>query len=179
MTRAGELYGQSLYDLAVSESISDEILKEMETVKTIFAENPDYVTLLSEPSIPKKERLSLLDEAFGSSLQEYLLNFIKILVEKGLLRSFSACFKRYRASYNSDHGIEDAVVTSAIPLKADSFEQLKKKLEAMTGKTIVLRQKVDPDVLGGIKVELEDRLYDGTVKGRLKELGKKFDETVL
>ena len=179
MTRAGELYGQSLYDLAVSERISDEILKEMETVKVIFAENPDYVTLLSEPSIPKKERLKLLDEAFGGSLQEYLLNFIKILVEKGLLRSFSACFKRYRARYNSDHGIEDAVVTSAIPLKGESFEQLKKKLESMTGKKIILRQKVDPDVLGGIKVELEDRLYDGTVKGRLKELERKLDETVL
>ena len=179
MTRAGELYGQSLYDLAASESISDEILKEMEAVKEIFTDNPDYVTLLSEPSIPKKERLSLLDEAFGDSLQEYLLNFIKILVEKGLLRSFSACLKRYRASYNSDHGIEDAVVTSAVPLKESSFEQLKKKLEGMTGKKILLRQKVDPDVLGGIKVELEDSLYDGTVKGRLKELERKLDETVL
>ena len=179
MIRAGELYGQSLYDLAVSESISDEILKEMETVKSIFAENPDYVTLLSEPSIPKKERLGLLDEAFGDSLQEYLLNFIKILVEKGLLRNFSACFKRYRASYNSDHGIEDAVVTSAVPLRDDSFKQLEKRLEELTGKKILLRQKVDPDVLGGMKVELQDRLYDGTVKGRLKELGRKFDETIL
>ena len=179
MIRAGELYGQSLYDLAVSEKITDEILMEMEAVKSIFAENPDYVTLLSEPSIPKKERLSLLDEAFGDSLQEYLLSFIKILVEKGLLRSFSACFKRYRASYNSDHGIEDAVVTSAVPLKEDSFKQLQKKLESLTGKTIILRQKVDPGVLGGIRVELEDRLYDGTVKGRLKELGRRFDETIL
>lgn len=179
MIRAGELYGQSLYDLAVSENISDEILKEMETVKAIFADNPDYVTLLSEPSIPKKERLGLLDEAFGDSLQEYLLNFIKILVEKGLLRSFNGCFKRYRASYNSDHGIEDAVVTSAIPLKDDSFKQLQKRLESLTGKKIILKQKVDPGVLGGIRVELEDRLYDGTVKGRLKELGRRLDETIL
>ncbi len=179
MIRAGELYGQSLYDLAVAEGISDEILKEMEAVRSIFVENPDYVTLLSEPSIPKKERLGLIDEAFGDSLQVYLLNFIKILVEKGLLRSFSACFKRYRASYNSDHGIEDAVVTSAVPLKDDSFDQLKKRLESLTGKKILLKQKVDPDVLGGIKVELEDRLYDGTVKGRLKELGRRFEETIV
>ena len=70
-------------------------------------------------------------------------------------------------------------MTSAVPLKESSFEQLKKKLEGMTGKKILLRQKVDPDVLGGIKVELEDRLYDGTVKGRLKELERKLDETVL
>ncbi|MBR5944363.1 MAG: F0F1 ATP synthase subunit delta, partial [Lachnospiraceae bacterium] len=64
MSKAGDLYGQSLYDLAAEENLTDEILGEMEIIKGIFKENPDYITLLSEPSVPKNERLKLVDEAF-------------------------------------------------------------------------------------------------------------------
>ena len=79
-----DLYGQSLYDLASSENLADDILCQMQTVRKLFTENPDYVRLLTEPSIPKKQRLALLDEAFGSDMQPYLLNFLKILVENGI-----------------------------------------------------------------------------------------------
>jgi F-type H+-transporting ATPase subunit delta len=91
MSKAGDLYGQSLYDLAAEESLTDEILGEMEVVNEIFKENPDYVTLLSEPSVPKKERLQLVDEAFNGSLQPYLMNFIKILAAKFSCHFCSLC----------------------------------------------------------------------------------------
>jgi len=179
MTKAGDLYGQSLYDLALSENLTDDILGQMESVKEIFKENPDYITLLSEPSVPKKERLKLVDEAFDGQLQPYLLNFIKILVERGLLRQFSACSRRFRESYNKDHGIAEAIVTSAITLNDSQIDALKHKLESITGKKILLSQKIDASVLGGIRVDIEGKLFDGTVQGRLDELRKKVDETVM
>ena len=179
MSKAGDLYGQSLYDLAAEENLTDEILGEMEAVKGIFNENPDYITLLSEPSVPKNERLQLVDQAFDGSLQPYLLNFIKILIEKGLLREFSACQKRFRKSYNEEHGIADAVVTTAIALDERELGLLKDKLEKISGKKILLKQKTDPSVLGGVRVDLEGQLFDGTVKGRLSELRRRVDETVI
>ena len=179
MSKAGDLYGQSLYDLAAEENLTDEILGEMEVVKEIFKENPDYVTLLSEPSVPKHERLQLVDQAFDGSLQPYLMNFIKILIEKGLLREFSACQKRFRKSYNEAHGIAEALVTTAVALSSDQVTQLQEKLEKISGKTIVLKQKTDPSVLGGVRVDLEGQLFDGTVKGRLSELRRRVDETVI
>ncbi len=179
MTKAGDLYGQSLYDLALSENLTDDILSQMESVKEIFKENPDYITLLSEPSIPKKERLKLVDEAFDGQLQPYLLNFIKILIERGLLRQFSACTRRFKESYYKDHGIAEAMVTSAVALNDAQVEALKTKLEKLSGKKILLTQKTDETVLGGIRVEVEGMLYDGTVQGRLDELRRRVDETVL
>ena len=179
MTKAGEIYGKSLYDLSRSENLTDRILPEMETVKGIFSENPDYVRLLSEPSIPKKERLGLLDDAFTDSIHTYLLNFIKILTEKGILREFSACFKTFRKLYNDEHGISDAVVVSPNGLSADERTKLTEKLQKITGKKIILSEKKDPAVLGGIKVLVDDKLYDGTVQGRLNELKRRVDETVI
>ena len=179
MSVAGDLYGQSLYDLAAEENLTDEILGEMGAVKEILKENPDYVTLLSEPSIPKHERLQLVDQAFGGSIQPYLMNFIKILIEKGLVREFSACHKRFRKSYNEEHGIAEALVTTAIKLDDSQLAKLKEKLEKVSGKKILLEQKTDPDVLGGVRVDLEGQLFDGTVKGRLSELRRRVDETVI
>ena len=179
MSKAGDLYGQSLYDLAAESNLSDEILGEMEVIDGIFKENPDYVTLLSEPSVPKKERLQLVDQALGDGCQEYLLNFIKILIEKGILREFSACRKRYRRCYNLEHGIADALVTTAVALDDSQLSLLKSKLETISGKKVQLKQKVDSGVLGGVRVYLEGQLFDGTVKGRLSELRKRVDETVI
>ncbi len=179
MSKAGDLYGQSLYDLAAESNLSDEILGEMEVIKELFNENPDYITLLSEPSVPKKERLQLVDEAFADGCQEYLLNFIKILIEKGILREFSACHKRFRKCYNDDHGIADAIVTTAVALDDKQLSQLSEKLEKISGKKVLLQQKVDVNVLGGVRVDLEGQLFDGTVKGRLSELRRRVDETVI
>ena len=179
MIKAGEIYGKSLYDLAHEDALTERILSEMETVKGIFGENPDYIRLLSEPSIPKKERLGLLDEAFGDSVHAYLLNFIKILAEKGMLREFPACFKTYRKLYNDEHGIRDAMVISPNGLSDGERTKITEKLEKITGKKIILSEKKDPAVLGGIKVLVDGKLYDGTVQGRLNELKSRVDETVL
>ena len=179
MSKAGDLYGQSLYDLAAEENLTDDILGEMEAVKGIFADNPDYVALLSEPSVPRNERLGLVDEAFAGSLTAYHLNFIKILIEKGLVREYSACYKRFRKSYNEQHGIAEALVTTAVALDGAQLKLLEEKLEKISGKKVLLKQKTDPDILGGVRVDLEGQLFDGSVKGRLSELRKKVDETVI
>jgi len=179
MTTATSLYGQSLYDLAAEEGLSEEILKQMDAVNAIFKENPDYITLLLEPSIPRRERLGLLEEAFRDQLHPYLQNFLMILLENNLLRGFGSCCRTFRESYNKDHGIEEATVTSAIEMTDAQVDSLRAKLEQISGKKVILRQKVDGSVLGGLKVEIGGRLLDGTVMGRLADLRKKVSETVL
>ena len=179
MTTAWGLYGQSLYDLAVEEKADDQIMEELDAVRGIFAENPDYITLLCEPSIPVKNRTQLLDEAFGGQIHPYLLNFLKILVEKGMLRGFSTCCKSFRSSYNKDHNISEATVISAVPLTREQAGALQKKLEKISGKKVLLSRKVDAKVLGGLRVELDGKLFDGTVGGRLDELRRRVTETVL
>ena len=179
MTTATSLYGQSLYDLAAEEGLSEEILKQMDAVNAIFKENPDYITLLLEPSIPRRERLGLLEEAFRDQLHPYLQNFLMILLENNLLRGFGSCCRTFRESYNKDHGIEEATVTSAIEMTDAQVDSLRAKLEQISGKKVILRQKVDGSVLGGLKVEIGGKLLDGTVMGRLADLRKKVSETVL
>lgn len=179
MTQTARLYGCSLYELAASEALTDVLLAETEEVRTIFRENPDYVRLLSEPSIPKKERTDLIEAAFGNQVQRYLVNFLKILCERNIMNEYAGCCEEFVRRYNADHNIAEATVTSAVPLDDAQMKALTEKLEKLSGKKISLRQVKDPSVLGGLRVELEGRQLDGTVKGRLSGISKKLSEIVV
>ena len=83
MTKTALLYGGSLYDLAAEENLEEKLLEESSQIRKLFWENPEYVRLLSEPSVAIKERLDMIEEAFGESADRYLVNFLKLLCERG------------------------------------------------------------------------------------------------
>ena len=170
MTETAKMYGGSLYDLAAEEGLETRILGELDEVQQLLKQNPDYLRLLSTPSIPKKERCGLLDEALRGQVHLYVLNFLKILCEKGTLRELSGCARAYRIRYNQAHGILEAMAISAVPLTEQQRAALHAKLESLTGKTIDLKTKVDAKVLGGIRLDLEGTELDGTVQNRLAAL---------
>ena len=170
MTETAKMYGGSLYDLAAEEGLETRILGELDEVQQLLKQNPDYLRLLSTPSIPKKERCGLLDEALRGQVHLYVLNFLKILCEKGTLRELSGCARAYRIRYNQAHGILEATAVSAVPLTEQQRTALHAKLESLTGKTIDLKTKVDAKVLGGIRLDIEGTELDGTVRSRLAGL---------
>jgi len=179
MTEYARVYGGSLYDLAAEEQLTDAIKDQMQAVKAIFRENPDYIKLLSEPSIKKEERLDLIEKAFGEQAERYLINFLKILCEKNLLNELEGCADEFTRRYNADHNIAEAVVTSAVALSETQTEALTQKLEKLSGKKIYLTAKVNPNVVAGIKVELEGTELDGTLQGRLDSMSKKLSEIIV
>ena len=105
MTETARMYGGSLYDLAAEEGLDERILGELDGVTALLNGDAEYLHLLSIPSIPKKERCALLDEAFRGQVHLYVLNFMKLLCEKGALRELPGCARAYRLRYNEAHGI--------------------------------------------------------------------------
>lgn len=179
MTSHAKVYGGSLYELASEEQLSDAILEQMIEIKKLFRENPDYLKLLCEPSIKKEERLKMIEDAFGTQAERYLVSFLKMLCERNLLREYEGTVEEFTQRYNSDHNIAEATVISAVALSDSQTQALKAKLEKMSGKTISLSSKLDPSVIGGIKVMVEGKELDGTVMGRLDRISRKLDETII
>ena len=179
MTQTARLYGGSLYELAAEEKLTDTIMEQMQEIRKIFRENPDYMKLLCEPSLPKKERTGLVEEAFGSQAERYLVNFIKLLCERNILMEYAGCCDEFVRRFNADHNIAEAVVTSAVALSEDQMKALKERLEKLSGKKVSLVQKRDASVVAGLKVELEGKLLDGTVKSRLSGISRRMKETVI
>ena len=170
MTETARMYGGSLYDLAAEEGLEARILGELDEAVALFKANPDYLHLLSTPSIPKRERCGLLDEALRDQVHLYVLNFLKILCEKGTLRELPGCARAYRVRYNQAHGILEAAATTAVAMTEQQVKSLHEKLEKVTGRHIDLKTKVEPAVLGGIRLDIEGTELDGTVRSRLAGL---------
>ena len=82
MTETAKVYGELLYELALEEKLTDDILAELDCAAELFRENPQYSKLMLLPSVPKSERCAALDETFGGKVNQYLVNFMKLLVEK-------------------------------------------------------------------------------------------------
>ncbi|MBR2188941.1 MAG: ATP synthase F1 subunit delta [Eubacterium sp.] len=179
MTRTGRLYGGTLYDLVTEEGREEAFLDQMIQIRDLFREYPEYPGLLMEPSVPFSERAHLIDEAFGEGAEPYLVNLIKLLCEKGLLYEYAACTEEFESRYDAAHGISRAEVVSAVPLSGQQREQMKKKLEQISGRKIRLYEKVDPSVMGGVRIELDGRQLDGTVQGRLKGVTRRLNEAVV
>ncbi len=179
MTEAGSVYGQALYDLALSEGLTQIIRDQLEVLHQSFAAEPDFIRLLSTPALSKEERCQILDNSFRDKLQPYLLNFLKILTEKGYMRHFSDCCVAYRDCYNRDNGILPVKAVTAIPLTDDQKKRLSEKLSAITGKTIDLDIRIDPGVLGGIRLDYDGKRLDDTVSHRLDMVRNILKNTVL
>lgn len=179
MTQIAKNYGDALYELAKDEGLTDRLLRELKGVRDVFHVNPDYIRLLSAPNIPKPERLEQLDEAFSASVHPYLLNFLKLLCEQGHIGELRSCYVRFRARWAQDHGVVEATAVTAFPLRAEQVERISKKLGAITGERVDVFNRVEPAVLGGIRLEFNGRQLDGTLRQRLKGIEKTLSETVL
>lgn len=179
MTGIARVYGGSLYDLAAEEQLTGSILEQLTQVRQLFRDNPDYLRLLAEPSIPMAERLGLIEKAFGDQAERYLVNFIKLLCERGYLGDFGGCCDEFTRRYNADNGIAQVHVTSAVALTPEQEQALTAKLEQVSGKKVSLSVKVDPSVVAGLRVEMEGKQLDGTVAGRIADISKKIGEVIV
>ena len=179
MTQVGNVYGQALYSLAKDEGISEIVLEELQVLKKSFSDEPEFLRLLAAPNLTKEERCQILDNCLRGKVQPYLLNFLKILTEKGYARQFFQCCEMYESQYNEDHGILPVKAVTAIPLSKEQAEKLTKKLSSITGKTVKLENQVDADCIGGVRLDFDGKRLDDTVAHRLEAIGGLLKNTVL
>ena len=179
MTEIANVYGGALYDLAKDENLTEQLLSELKSLDEAFVQEPGFIGLLSSASLPKPQRVQVIEDSFRSKIHPYVLNFMKILTEKGYIRHFSGCCKVFRNRYNADHGILPVTAVTAVPLSDVLRKKLTEKIATVTGKQIELTCKVDPDCLGGVRLDYDGKRLDDTVSHRLDSVRSLLKNTVL
>ena len=179
MTGAGYVYGAALYRLAREESLARTVLEELEALEKSFSQEPDFLRLMAGPNLSKEERRAALDRCFRGNVHGYVLNFLKLLMEKGRFRQFPRCVSAFRELYYEECGILPVQATTAVPLTPEQAARLEARVGALTGKKICLTNRVDPAVLGGVRLDYDGKRLDGTVTRRLEGIRSRLADTVL
>lgn len=179
MSQIAGNYGQALFDLAKDERLDTQVLQELAALQEAFSREPGFITLLSAPNLPKQERCAVLDASFRDKVHIYVLNFLKLLTEKGYVRHFADCCKVYRQLYNRQHGILPVQAVTAVPMQKNQMDKLTEKLSHITGRKVELSCRVDPSVLGGVRLDYDGKQVDGTVQSRLDSVRDLLKNTTI
>ena len=133
-------------------------------------ENPEYMDFLVSPSIPRDERVGSLGGVFGGRVSEHVLSLVQLMCEKGHISAYDACVEEYRRLLHIRQSIVTARVISAVELTQDQKAALTQKLEKMSASSVQLFCEVDPSLLGGMIVEMNGKIMDGSLRNRLRDV---------
>ncbi len=178
MSELAQEYAGALFALSEEDGISDELREQVACTAALFAENRDLTRLLSSPSLTLAEKQACVTRAFGA-VHPHLLHFLLLLTERGYAQSIPACLDEYVTLWRRSRGVAVAVAESAVPLTDKQKKALTAQLSHRYGKTIELIERVNPALIGGVRVTVEGELLDNSIRARLDGVRARLSETVL
>ena len=179
-------YALALYELSSENTlITEDILQSNNTsniskiqeyydsllmIKKVVKSHPKYLLLLSDYNISANKRISMAEDAFESKVPSEVMNFIKLLIKNGSINILLDCIKEYEKLYENAISLSKASVISAVELTDEEKIKLEDKLKKMTGNKVEISYKIEPEIIGGLIINIDDKVYDGSVRYRLAKL---------
>lgn len=163
-------YARALLDVARAEGDTDRLSDELVRVAQAFGESEELQGALRDPLIPLHKKQSIINDLIGVRTSPVTVALVDMLVGVNRLKDFGAITKRMLELAAEQEGLVVADVRSAIELDDATQERLAAKLSAVTGKAVKLNVVIDPTVVGGLVAQVEDTLFDGSVRSRLLDL---------
>ncbi len=159
-------YAKALFDL---DRIKGSLIGDFESIIKVLNQSPKLVKFLKSP-ISLIEKKEVFQNLLGEKLDSMFINFIFYLIQKGRLDNLQSIGREYKRMANKCLGVWEVDIVSAVPIDADFELKLKQKLEKDFCKKISLNKKVNPKIIGGAILVIENEMLDWSVATRLKKL---------
>lgn len=168
-------YGEALFELAAENGKEEEFLSEIETLKGLLEENPEFGRLMNHPKILKEEKLKVLEEVFSGRISRELLGFLHLVVTKDRYGEIDGILDFFIDKVKQHQGIGIAHVATAISLNEAQKKEIEGKLLSTTSfSRMEMHYQVDEDLIGGMVIRIGDRVVDSSVKTKLFELQREL-----
>lgn len=166
-------YAESLFDLAKEENAIHTYQKDIEKVQDVF-EDDVFVRFFSHVSIHDDDKINILKKSFQNQISEYVLNFLMLLVKKRRMRYIRQICQHFQSLCNDYFGIKVGKLYSAYELTPQEIQKVENAMSQKEGKKVQLRMVIDESLIGGIKVEVDNRIYDDSLSYKLESLRKEL-----
>jgi len=161
-------FAQAIFEIALEKRGLDKWQSDLGKV-SILGQDDTLIGLLQDPRLHFDSKAKLLSEQLGD-INSLALNLVYLLIAKGKLHMIGDIADEYQRLLNSYRGIEQAEVTTVIPLDDEDKQRLAEYLGAAVGKKVVLKPEVDSRLIGGIVARVGDKLLDGSTRSKLAAL---------
>lgn len=163
-------YGQALFELASEKEILDQVEKELTLMMSIIDENEELKKISEHQLMPAELKQNIFRKVFTDKVSPITLNFLLLILQKKREKYLNQMVNHFILLANEARGIIKAEVTSAVKLTSEQLDELRKSLEKMTGKSVLIELKINEAILGGLIVRIGDRIIDGSIITKLQKL---------
>lgn len=169
-TRAAKRYATALFETAQRQGKLDSVEKDFDALIGLLHENQAFRQMWESPLIPAGRKRELLADLLKSSIDILTLSFLRLLVDKRREEILETVDFELRQQADSARHLVRAEATFAVEPTTQEKTSLKDSLEKRTGEHVLLTVEVDPAILGGVVVKMQDTIIDGSVRGTLERL---------
>jgi len=170
-------YAKALFQAALEAGAADEVFADAQSLLTVTSEFPQVRKFLLSPQVPTEEKHALVTKVVGGRAHKLFVDFLHLLIDKKRIVIAKEVVETYRDIYEKHKGVLAVKAITAVPLDEPQRQKLVRTLEEKTRKTIRLKQTVNPDILGGMILIIDDKVIDGSVRHKLERLGRRLRET--
>ncbi|AEV33343.1 ATP synthase F1 subunit delta [Owenweeksia hongkongensis] len=175
VTALNRRYAKSLLDLSIEQNKLEESMKDMDYVMKVIASSRDLRVLLKSPIVNADKKEAILVNLFQGQISDLTFKFINIILSKGRESQLEGIAHGFLNLYRKNKGIEEAVVTSAVELSEAQRNDIREKLKGITGNSIEITEMIDPSIIGGVKIRVGDKQYNGSIAYQLDQLKRQFE----
>ena len=174
MESVAKTYAESLFSLAVEENKVNSYADDMRVVYAVFQEDSNSVSFFSHVLIQDDVKFDLIDKSFKGQINPYVVNFLKLLIQKRRFRYILDICKNFQKMCNKYLGIEEGIIYTGFTLSDAEVASVENAISKKENNTIQLRQVIDRNLIGGIKIQIENRVYDGSIQNRVEVLRREL-----
>jgi F-type H+-transporting ATPase subunit delta len=172
---AARRYARALLDVARQQGNGEETNRELRAIADLVAGNAALASVLAHPALAVEKKRAVLREVQGGASGALAARLVDLLVARGRLELLPNVADAFTEAWNAARGVVTAEAVTAAPLSAGQQERLASALSTAAGVTVELKSAVDPSLLGGVRVTMAGRIYDGSVRGRLQGLRRHLE----
>ena len=162
-------YGRALFALAKSQGALDAVGASLATIADVVTD-PNVMRVLTGPVARDRKRAFLGKIAESTNALPIVRDFVLLLADHGRIRNTPAIRAVFEGLLDAERGITRATIRSAVPLAPEIVEEITRTFSTITGKQVVARVDVVPDLIAGVIVEVDGKVYDGSLRTELDKL---------
>ena len=173
--RLATRYAKSLLDLAVEQNQVEAVLTDMQLLDAICQQNREFANLLRSPIINADKKQQIIDAIIGHRISPLTKAFVTLLVSKGRELNLPEIARAFLTQYKVMKNIKTVRLTTAAPLNDAVKEKIRAKaLSSLQNSTVEIEEKVNPDLIGGFILEMDDKLFDASIRRDLNDVKTQF-----